>query len=232
MRFSKIELRDLGVCWIVLSLCFSVGVFFNKAGDPFSTTFMNFLVMVMATLISMGSGFIIHELCHKAAAQRFKCWAEFRTWVPGLVISVATALLSFGTFILFAPGAVHILAYRDLTKEEDGIISTAGPASNMALALVFLGIYSVRHSFGLAGDFAWHFQVFGVSFASYPYNIFTLLGRIGFQLNLWLAAFNLIPYGPLDGVKILAWNKIAWGALAAVTWGALILMSFGVLQLL
>ncbi len=78
----------------------------------------------------------------------------------------------------------------------------------------------------------WGFQVFGYSVSSYPYNIFTLLGRLGFQLNLWLAAFNLIPYGPLDGVKIFAWNKLAWGLLAAIAWGSLLLMIFGVVQFL
>jgi Zn-dependent protease len=232
MRFSKIELRDLGICWVTLSLCFSVGVFFNRAGDPFSTTLMNFLVRVMATLIAMGSGFIVHELCHKAVAQRYKCWAEFRTWTPGLVISIATALLSFGTFIFFAPGAVHILAYRDLTKKEDGVISTAGPVSNIVLAALFLCLYGIRHAFGPAAEFMWQFQVFGLPFTSYPYNIFTLLGQIGFQMNLWLAAFNLIPYGPLDGIKIMAWNKVVWACLFVLTWGVILLMSFGVVQLL
>ena len=232
MRFSKIELRDLGICWVTLSLCFSIGVFFTRAGDPFTTSLMNFLVVTMGTLIGMGSGFIVHEVCHKAVAQHFKCWAEFRTWVPGLVISITTAVLSFGTFIFFAPGAVHILAYRELTKEEDGIISAAGPASNLLLAILFLGVYAIRHTFGTAGEFMWGFQVFGFSISSYPYNIFTLLGRIGFQMNLWLAAFNLIPYGPLDGVKIFAWNKVIWGLLAVVAWGAILLMTFGVVQFL
>lgn len=232
MRFSRIELRDLGICWVVLSLCFSAGVFFNKAGDPFTTTLMNFLVIVMGTLIGMGSGFIVHELCHKAVAQHFKCWAEFRAWVPGLVISIATALLSFGTFIFFAPGAVHILSHNEISKKEDGLISAAGPLSNMLLAAAFLGIYSIRHSIGPAAEFMWSFDLFGHSISSYPYNIFTLLGRIGFQMNLWLAAFNLIPFGPLDGKKILAWNKIAWGAMAVLSWGLILLMTFGVVHLL
>ena len=232
MRFSKIELRDLAVCWVTLSLCFSIGVFFTKAHDPFTTSLMNFFVVSLATLLTMGAGFIIHELCHKAAAQHFRCWAEFRTWVPGLVISIATAVLSFGSFIFFAPGAVHILAYHELTKEEDGIISTSGPASNLLLAALFLGLYSFRHSFGTAGEFMWGFEVFGYSISSYPYNIFTLLGRLGFQMNLWLAAFNLIPYGPLDGVKIFAWNKVIWGVLMVLSWGTIILMMLGIVQFL
>jgi Zn-dependent protease len=38
----------------------------------------------------------------------------------------------------------------------------------------------------------------------------TLLFALGAQVNTWLAIFNLIPLGPLDGAKILGWNKGAW----------------------
>ena len=232
MKFSRIELRDLAVCWVSLSLCFSLGVFFTPAGDPFVTSLLNFLIVSLVTLLAMGTGFLIHEICHKAAAQHFGCWAEFRTWVPGLVISIATAVLSFGTFIFFAPGAVHVRAYRDLSRREEGLISSSGPASNLLLAVLFLGLYSLRHSFGMAGEFMWSFNLFGYSVSSYPYNIFTLLGRLGFQMNLWLAAFNLIPFGPLDGLTIFRWNKLVWGALALIAWGTLIIMSFGLVQIL
>ena len=29
--------------------------------------------------VTVGSGFLIHELCHKVVAQRYRCWAEFRS---------------------------------------------------------------------------------------------------------------------------------------------------------
>lgn len=232
MRFSRIELRDLGICWLVLSLCFSIGVFFARSGDPVTMKLMNFLVIALATLIVIGSGFIIHEISHKAVAQHFGCWAEFRKWVPGLVISIATALLSFGTFIFLAPGAVHILAYNNLTKKENGLISLSGPASNLLLAALFLIPYSFRHISGNSAEFIWQINLFGISFISYPYNLPALLGRLGFQMNLWLAAFNLIPYGPLDGAKIMAWNRTVWGLLTAVSWGLIILMMTGLVHII
>ena len=101
----------------------------------------------------------------------------------------------------------------------------------MALAVVFLLFYSLRHSFGTAGDFMFNLDILGLTFKSYPFNIFALLGRMGFQLNLWLAAFNLIPFGPLDGVAIFRWNKLAWGALALISWGAFLLITLGVINL-
>jgi Zn-dependent protease len=231
MRFSKIELRDLAICWIALGLCFSIGVFFNKYGDPFTTTLMNFFAQLIAVLIVIGAGFILHELAHKAVSQSYGCWAEFRIWKLGLIIAIASAVLSFGTFLFFAPGAVHTLATRDLTEKEKGFISAAGPVANMALAVVFLGLFLLRHTWGNAGDIMLHFDIFGLSFKSYPYNIFTSLGALGFQLNLWLAAFNLIPFGPLDGAAVYHWSRPAWGILAALSWGVILLMAFGVINL-
>jgi Zn-dependent protease len=231
MRFSKIEIKQLAICWIVLGLCFSIGVFFNRAGDPFSTTLMNFFAMLMVVLIGMGAGFLLHEIAHKWVSQRYGCWAEFRIWKPGLIISIATAVLSFGTFLFFAPGAVHTLPTRDLTQKEQGYISAAGPVANILMAFVFLILYSLRHSFGTTGDFMFHLEVIGLTFKSYPFNIFSFLGRMGFQLNLWLAAFNIIPFGPLDGVAILRWSKLAWGVLALISWGGFLLITLGVIIL-
>ncbi len=231
MSFSKTELRDLAICWLVLAACLSIGVFFNRTEDPWSTVFMNFLAVLLITLVAMATGFIVHELAHKFAAQRYGFWAEFRIWKPGMIISVATSLLSFGTFIFFAPGAVRMMAYRPLTERENGVISTWGPAANIVMALLFYFIYFFRHAMPLSGDFTWNVQVLGQTFKSYPLNVFTLGGRLGFQLNLWLAAFNLIPLGPLDGASIFRWSKVVWGILVAVAWGLLLLSSFGVLPL-
>jgi Zn-dependent protease len=231
MRFSRIELRDLTICWIALGLCFSIGVFFNKYGDPFTTTLMNFFAELIVVLLAIGAGFVLHELAHKAVSQKYGCWAEFRIWKLGLIISIATAVLSFGTFLFFAPGAVHTLPTRDLTEKENGFISASGPVANMALAAVFLVLFLLRHTWGNAGDIMLHFDIFGLSFKSYTFNIIGNLGRLGFQLNLWLAAFNLIPFGPLDGAAVYHWSRPAWGILAALSWGVILLMAFGVINL-
>jgi Zn-dependent protease len=46
-----------------------------------------------------------------------------------------------------------------------------------------------------------------------------------FFINLYLAGFNLIPFGTLDGRKIFEANRLAWAIVAAPT----ILISLSVL---
>jgi Zn-dependent protease len=44
----------------------------------------------------------------------------------------------------------------------------------------------------------------------------TLIGFICL-VNLLLATFNLLPFGPLDGKKVLQWNEIAWAVLFSIS---------------
>jgi Zn-dependent protease len=48
---------------------------------------------------------------------------------------------------------------------------------------------------------------------------------LGFSINGWLALFNLIPFGVLDGAKILQWNGIVW-LVTAIIAGVMVFMSF------
>jgi Zn-dependent protease len=37
-----------------------------------------------------------------------------------------------------------------------------------------------------------------------------LVGARGLAINLFLAAVNLVPYGPLDGRTVLSWSAVVW----------------------
>ena len=47
-------------------------------------------------------------------------------------------------------------------------------------------------------------------------NLIGDVARIGFSINAWLAAFNMLPFWNLDGTKVLAWNpKAFWPTIIA-----------------
>ncbi len=147
----------------------------------------------------MGLGFVLHELAHKFVAIRYGFWAEYRFWIEGLFLALISA--AFG-FVFAAPGAVYIHG-EYISKEQNGKISLAGPATNIILGgLFFLLIYY---------------------FSSVP--ILGALGLLGFTVNSFLALFNLIPFSILDGAKIFRWNPLIWIVVTAVA-GLMVFYSF------
>ncbi|MBI4896164.1 MAG: site-2 protease family protein [Candidatus Aenigmarchaeota archaeon] len=141
-------------------------------------------------LIGVSTGFILHELGHRTVAKHFHAYAEFVMWKTGLLIAVVLAVLTNGAFTFAAPGAVMISERHDLwgqairlSKKRLGLISIAGPLMNLILFSLFMGA-----SFFVMPD----------------------AFRFAAQVNLWLGLFNLIPFPPLDGFKIFAWDKHIW----------------------
>ena len=86
-------------------------------------------------------------------------------------------------FLIAAPGAVYISG-RNISGKDNGKISIAGPLVNMVLAVI-----------GIAGCLLLNHSAFVVPF----YLLMSLNGS--------LALFNMLPFPPLDGSKILAWDK-------------------------
>jgi len=69
--------------------------------------------------------------------------------------------------------------------DEIGKISIAGPLTNIGLSSVFLGLTFVP-------------------------SLYSWIFAVGAFFNGYIAVFNLIPMGILDGYKIFNWNKTIW----------------------
>lgn len=183
MEFGKREIMDLLISTIVLALVFSS---FNIQEFP----------MMIFVIVAV---FLSHEILgHKFLAQRYGCQAEYKMWIPGLVLGIITALIP-GGIVFAAPGAVYISPYVKkrfaftvvkLSKREYGLISFGGPFLNNVIG-------------------------FSMIFANfiYPLSLFRTTALISF----YLALFNLIPFPPLDGSKVFSWNKYVWIAITIVS---------------
>src|SRR3989344_3697160 len=125
-RFSDIEIRDIVKAWLAISIAFAI--ILNR--NIFS---LSFLYSLFISSLTVGLGFLLHELAHKLIAQRYHCFAEFRSFDFMLILAL---IMSFFGFVFAAPGAVMINGY--VTKERNGKISVAGPITNLILALLFL----------------------------------------------------------------------------------------------
>lgn len=182
LSFSARELRDLGLAWAALGVAFAI--FFAGGGQRAVDAILGGGVVgpVLLSLLTAGAGFLIHELAHKVVAVRYGQIAEFRADYGMLFLAVVSSLAGF---IFAAPGAVY---HRGrLTRREHGLIALAGPAVNVGLAVLFAPVF-------VAGTVV-------------DSSVLALVGSRGLTINLFLAAFNMIPFGPLDGKTVLEWSK-------------------------
>ncbi len=204
-QFSAHELRDLTVAWLALGVAFAI--FFAGGGSRALNLLFRggFMTALLVSLLTAGVGFLLHELAHKVVAVRYGQIAEFRADYSMLFLAVMSAFLGF---IFAAPGAVHHRGM--LTDREHGLIALAGPVANLLLAAVFLPLLVV----GVVGGS----------------DLFTLIGYRGLLINLFLAAFNMLPFGPLDGRTVLDWSAVVFLAvfLPSAALAAVMVFGFGI----
>jgi len=185
-KIKKSEFNQLVIAWLILSFCFSIEALFKS----------NFLTKFLISLVTLGLGFIVHEVTHRNVARFYGCFAEFKLWPLGLITALIFALISGGKIIFAAPGAVYITPkfFIPVSKDKYGKIALSGPLANIILALTFL------------------------SLTIFNKGLLESISLIGFRINIWLAAFNLLPFGPMDGKKVFEWKPIIWVLITALAW--------------
>lgn len=189
-RIPRRERIDLVIAWLAIAVAFTIARFNLLGGgiDPVAA-----LLTFLVSLLTVGVGFVLHELAHKFVAMRFGYWAEFRKDNQMLLIAVVLAAIAGVVFA--APGATVVYGDR-IGRRENGLISAAGPATSLALALGFLGLYLVA-----------------------PGSLIGYIGLAGLQINAMIAAFNMLPVSVLDGRTVLAWNIGVFAVLIAAAFG-------------
>jgi len=192
---SEIEIRDLLKAWVAISIAFAVVL---SKFPTLRALGLSFYQVFIIAAVTVGTGFLLHELGHKLVAQRYGCFAEFRSFDQMLILAV---LMSFFGFVFAAPGAVMIQG--PVGRKRNGMISAAGPIVNLVLALSFIFILLI-----------------------FPTGFLKVLAFYGFFINTWLALFNMIPLWNFDGAKVLRWDKKIYGIIVATALGFLFLQNF------
>ena len=142
-------------------------------------------------MVGVGIGFILREVAQKFVAMKYGYEAEFKLWPIGLLIAFLT---SFIGMVFAFPGEIRTHP-ETVSEEIIGRIGIAGPMANMLLGLVFIPVAALIYPFSL------HSQ---------SIHLIYLICTIGFSVNSFLAAFNLLPIYTLDGIKVLKWNWKIW----------------------
>ena len=140
------------------------------------------LANIPFAFLAIITAFFCHELGHKFMGQKYGYWSEFRMFPMGLLLALFLGI--FTGFVFAAPGAVTI--FGNPNRDEYGKISAIGPFINISLASIFY-LFAISTTGGVS----------------------LVVGFISF-INAFLAFFNLLPFGPLDGMKIYNWRKEIW----------------------
>lgn len=183
-KFSRMEVVHLLISIFVLTIAFAFALTNNNLIHGFG----NFRLLplgIAMSFLGILTAFFFHELSHKFMAQRYGLWSEFRMYPIGLLLAFLLAV--FTGFVFAAPGAVMFRG--DSRNFETGRIAVAGPLANIVIAFITFLLYL--------------FVFFETS---------TIGQIVGFicLINAFLATFNLLPFGPLDGAKIVRWNATVW----------------------
>ncbi len=200
LGFDKKEIKDIIISTLALAFIFFYGLYGYQLILNLNTGALYAYLLYLAIIFF---AFIPHELAHKFTAIRYGCQARYQIWWKGLKFALLLAIITDGNFVIAAPGAVMIYSMRKdmfghthstITQKENAYISMAGPIANLVIATLMLFLTGIL-----------------------TIGSFDLASSIGY-VSCFLAMFNLIPIPPLDGSKIITWNKGVWFGLIILSY--------------
>jgi Zn-dependent protease len=161
------------------------------------------LLYIGASLVILIYSVILHEIAHGLVAERLgdptarlmgRLTLNPRPHIDPIMTILVPLLLFIGQSPVIIGGAKPVVIdpfnLRD-GRKDSALVSLAGPATNLALAIIFALILKFSAGFII--------QAMGANA-----NIVLAIILRAVQINLALFIFNLIPIPPLDGSKIFA----------------------------
>src|SRR5437762_2913090 len=115
LRFSPEEYKHIALAVGALIAAFTISFLSPFGGGASVITERVITQVLLGATVAVLTGFLLHELMHKAVAQRYGAWAEFRSSRTGLLFALFTAVIGI---VFAAPGAVYIAG--PLSREQNG----------------------------------------------------------------------------------------------------------------
>jgi Zn-dependent protease/predicted transcriptional regulator len=141
------------------------------------------LLVAAITALLFFCSIVAHELSHSLVARRFK--------------------MKVSSITLFLLGGVANLTQEPPTAKAEFFMAAAGPAMSLIIGIVGLGIG------GGAVPLTDIFVPGRINIRSAPpFDVVAAVARYIGTINLYLAAFNMLPGFPLDGGRVL--RSIIW----------------------
>ncbi len=172
---------------LTLAIIAVYAVFLSMTGFTLNPKWLIY-IFILSFLV-----YVPHELAHKFTALHYGYPARFKLITEYFLLTLISAIPLIPIKII-VPGTVLIYTFGPIDRVKNGIISAAGPVTNIVIGFAAL-------AYGLMG------HPLAISLAT---------------ISGWIAFFNLLPFGPLDGRKIASWNIPVWLALM----GASVYLSF------
>ena len=173
---NRRESEDITIALLALTVSYAIYIFRSYG---FKVTPPLVLIVLGESFLSTATAFLLHEIAHRQVGRRLGYHTRFELWPFGILLAFITAFLGF---LFAAMGAVNIYNARD--SNSMGRIAAAGPAANLGLGVLFLAA--------------------GLSLTSIP--IASGIAMSVSSLNFYIGTFNMIPFGPLDGRKVMVWD--------------------------
>jgi Zn-dependent protease len=190
---------ELAKAWIGTTLAYAI---YGVGASNILTN--QFVTELLIAGVVCGLGFVFHELAHRIVARNYGAQAHFVANNGWLLLSIAIA---FAGIFIAAPGAVWHRGVISL--RQSGLIALAGPVTNLVFALLFLLLWPI---------IVWTMpDLLAIDVAGESVGFFLVnLCAVGYALNAFIGLFNMIPAGPFDGAKVLAWDRVVFGVTVAV----------------
>lgn len=193
---DRSEWIEIGKAWLGVALAFAI---LQERGAILSGQIFQqlpqFLLVLVISALTAGIAVILHEYGHRVVARYFGSDARIIANDSMLIFGIVLAL-AIG-FLFFAPAAV---VHNIHDRRKGGIVAAAGPVINMVLALFFAALLLI------------------VPGLDVPRVVVAVIAY-SFMINALLGAFNMLPFGPIDGAKVLAWSAPVFGVLLAIAIG-------------